>query len=131
MRQQAVDVLCTEVHIVQEHHFVRFEDKHSFIIIVAAAATAEPAVAMLLTATAAAAAAATEPAVAMLHAVCDVALPVEGFQHFVTHPGEEGYAIFIVLTSDATCDSICEMCEGNGTDSQAGSCLCDRQCSGD
>ena len=58
MGQQAVDVLCTEVDIVEEDHFVCFEDKPIFNFISKTAAAAVHAAAIGARASPAAAAAA-------------------------------------------------------------------------
>lgn len=91
MSKQAVDVLSTKVHIVQEHHLVCTKDKARLKIVAAAAAAA------VICGLAA--------AVVIRHntTMCVVMLPMEGLQHFVTYLGKVMYAFFAVLPGDPPC----------------------------
>lgn len=65
MGQQAVDVLCTEVDIIEEDHFVCFEDKPIFNFIAKTAAAVVHAAAIVARAS---------PAVTTAAAACGIAM---------------------------------------------------------
>ena len=112
MCQQALDVLCAEVHIIQEHHLVCLEMPLAIVSTVAAAVAAAAAICCLMVADKATmqvglpdafvpAAAAAQRRSAGIIAFNAVRGPPQRLQHLVAHPGQKGDAAFFFLACTA------------------------------